>query len=169
VDEAVGHRDLSQLIVASHDPVAISLLRKEQVRHLEVGDQVGMITASEPLDDPIDLGVSGVLLSELFGFQSAFAPERSEEIAEFERLRLRRDELTPQELARLAELELLLADIDFASVHPDRMYVLFMREMIAQQRQELASKPVLTRAEVLEQRRLTEEIVRSIRNEDIAD
>jgi predicted ATPase len=166
VDEAVGYRDLSQLIVASHDPVAISLLRKEQVRYLDVDDEVGNVTASEPKDDPIDLGVSGVLLSELFGFQSAFAPERADQIAERERLRLRDENLTPEELARLAELDDMLGELDFTSVHPDRLYILFMREMIAQERDELARKPTLSREEALEQRRLTEEIVRNIRTEE---
>ena len=166
VDEAVGYRDLSQLIVASHDPVAISLLRREQVRHLDVDEEVGTITASEPTDDPINLGVSGVLLSELFGFQSAFAPERADEIAEREQLRLRENSLTPEEATRLVELNRILGELDLASVHPDRLYVLFMREMIAQQRDELAQKPALTREEVLEQRRLTEEIVRNLRTEE---
>jgi predicted ATPase len=162
IDEAVGHRDLSQLMIASHDPVAISLLRRDQVRHLEADDRSGVIRAYEPLEDPIDLGVSGVLLSELFGFQSSFAPERAAEMAERDRLR-EKVKLTPVESKRLALLESQLSEVDLASVHPDRLYVLFMREMLSQQREELASKPALTRAEVLEQRELTAQIVRSIR------
>ena len=163
IDEAVGHHDLSQLLIASHDPVAISLLRKNEVRLLEADDRSGIIESYEPIDDPIDLGISGVLLSELFGFQSAYAPERAEELAERDRLREKAPYLTGPESQRLASLEQTLSDVDFTSVHPDRMYNLFMREMISQQRSEIASKPALTREEVLEQRALTEEIVRSIR------
>jgi predicted ATPase len=169
IDEAVGHRDFSQLLVASHDPVAISLLRKNQVRHLEADDRSGIISSYEPIEDPIDLGVSGVLLSELFGFQSAFAPERADELAERDQLREKGAHLTKAESERLASLERILSEVDFAFVHPDRLYVLFMREMMAQQRAEIASKPTLTRAEVLEQRALTEEIVRSIRANEVSE
>lgn len=165
IDEAVGHHDLSQLMIASHDPVAISLLRKEQVRHLEVDDLSGVINSYEPIEDPVNLGVSGVLLSELFGFQSSFAPERAEELAERDRLRARSD-LTEAESDRLSHLERSLAQIDLTFIHPDRLYILFMREMLAQQREELAAKPSLTRSEVLEQRELTAQIVRAIREEE---
>ena len=144
-------------------------MRKNQVRHLEADDRSGTISSYEPIEDPIDLGVSGVLLSELFGFQSAFAPERAEELAERDWLREKAPDLTEVESERLASLERTLAEVDFAFVHPDRLYVLFMREMIAQQRSEIANKPALTREEVLEQRALTEEIVRSIRANEEAD
>jgi predicted ATPase len=169
IDEAVGHHDLSHLVIASRDPVAVSLLRKNQVRQLEADDRSGAISSYEPLEDPIDLGVSGVLLSELFGFQSTFAPERAEELAERDRLREKAPELTEAESQRLASLEKILSEVDFTYVYPDRLYVLFMREMLAQQRSEIASKPALTRAEVLEQRELTAEIVRSIRANEEAD
>lgn len=166
IDEAVGHHDLSQLLIASHDPVAISLLHKNEVRLLEADDRSGIIDSYEPIDDPIDLGVSGVLLSELFGFQSAYAPAIADELAERDRLREKAPDLTEAESQRLASLEETLSEVDFTSVHPDRMYSLFMREMIAQQRSEIASKPALTREEALEQRALTEEIVRSIRTNE---
>jgi predicted ATPase len=169
IDEAVGHHDLSQLLIASHDPVAISLLRKNQVRQLEADDLSGTINSFEPLEDPIDLGVSGVLLSELFGFQSTFAPERADELTERDRLRERAPDLSEPESQRLASLEQTLSEVDFTFVHPDRLYVLFMREMLAQQRSEIASKPALTRAEVLEQRELTAEIIRSIRASEETD
>jgi predicted ATPase len=168
IDEAVGHHDQSHLLIASHDPVAISLLRKREVRHLEADDRSGRISSYEPIEHPIDLGVSGVLLSELFGFQSAYAPERADELADRDRLREKVDR-TEAESERLASLERSLAEVDLASVHPDRLYVLFMREMLAQQRAEIANKPALTRAEVLEQRELTAEIVRAIRADEVRD
>ena len=166
IDEAVGHHDLSQLLIASHDPVAISLLHKNEVRHLEADDRTGAISSYEPLEDPIDLGVSGVLLSELFGFQSAFAPERAQQFAERDQLREKAGDLTKEESERLATLERILSEVDFTFVHPDRLFVLFMREMISQQSADIASKPALTREEALEQRRLTAEIVRSIRSSE---
>lgn len=169
IGEAVGHRDHSQLLIASHDPVAISLLRKEQVRQLEADDISGRISSFEPIEDPIDLGVSGVLLSELFGFQSAFAPERTRELAERDLLRERSTDLTAAEQQRLASLEAMLAGVDFTFAHPDRLYLLFMREMIAQQRDDIARKPTLSREEVLEQKALTAEIVRAIRARESAD
>ena len=109
------------------------------------------------------------MLSELFGFQSAFAPERADELAERDLLREKAPDLDEAESQRLASLEEVLSEVDYSSAHPDRLYLLFMREMIAQQRSEIASKPTLTRAEVLEQRALTAEIVRSIRAREEAE
>ena len=69
-------------------------------------------------------------------------------------------------MARLAELNARLKQVDLSGVHPDPLYALFVREMLAQERAELAEKPALSRSEVLEQRRTAEEIVRRIRGSE---
>jgi predicted ATPase len=166
VDEAVGQRDSSQLIVASHDPVAISLLRKHQVRQLATGEQDGRVTVSEPEDDPIRLGISGVLLSEMFGFRSMLAPEVVALIEERDELLTSSASLSADQTERLDDLDKTLAEVDLSSTHPDPLYAQFMRAMLMQDRQELAERAPLSREEALEQRRTAEEIVRRIRERE---
>ncbi|MCO1595679.1 AAA family ATPase [Micromonospora sp. RHAY321] len=167
IEEAVGDRGESQLLMASHDPVAISLLRKEQVRQLAVGED-GRIAAFQPDEDPVRLGVGGVLLSELFGFRSVLAPEMTKLLERRDRLRLNRGRLSEAELLELAELEESLRQVDFSALHPDPLYARFLREVMSQEDAELAASPVLSREEVLDQKRLTEQVVREIRAEEEA-
>ncbi len=62
-----------QLIVATHNPLMIGSLHKNQVRVLAQTDDG--IVANEPDYDPIGIGVEGLLKSELYGLRSTLAPD----------------------------------------------------------------------------------------------
>jgi hypothetical protein len=61
------------LIIATHNPLMIGSLHKNQVRILAQEDN--RIVSSEPEYDPIGIGVEGLLKSELYGLRSTLAPE----------------------------------------------------------------------------------------------
>jgi hypothetical protein len=159
IEEAVGPRESSQLLIASHDPVAISLLRKEQVRQLAFDRDRGAVSAYQPESDPIRLGVAGVLLSELFGFRSVLAPEFVELIDERDRLKSRADALSAADRARLAEIENEVRDIDLSAMHPDPLYARFLSAVFARERAQLDETASLSRDEIREQRALTEDVL----------
>jgi ABC-type transport system involved in cytochrome c biogenesis ATPase subunit len=66
----------SQLLIATHNPLMIGGLKREQVRLLNRHDQDGKhsITADMPDEDPIGMGVDGLLQSEIFGLKRCYHP-----------------------------------------------------------------------------------------------
>ena len=62
----------SQLLIATHNPLMIGGLKKEQVRLLqrEQLDNDSVVRAHPPSEDPIGMGVDGLLQSEVFGLRS---------------------------------------------------------------------------------------------------
>lgn len=74
-----------QLIVATHNPLMIGSLRKNQVRTLEVLKTDGGVLqaeAREPDEDPFAMGVDGLLTSELYGLPSVLPKEITDKIDE---------------------------------------------------------------------------------------
>ena len=74
----------SQLLIASHNPLMIGGLKREQVRLLNRHDKDGKhtITANMPEEDPIGMGVDGLLQSEIFGLSSVLPPSVVERLTE---------------------------------------------------------------------------------------
>jgi len=66
----VGEQDSSHIILASHDPLVIAPLLKEQVRILERNPEGIDITAISPRENPKGMGYAGILTSEMFGLRS---------------------------------------------------------------------------------------------------
>ncbi|WP_022952137.1 AAA family ATPase [Leucothrix mucor] len=66
----------SQLFIASHNPLMIGGLKKEQVRLLnrKTTETGSVVSADIPDEDPIGMGVDGLLQSEIFGLQSVLSP-----------------------------------------------------------------------------------------------
>ena len=91
-----------QLIVATHNPLMIGSLRRNQVRILSFSG--GHLAANEPDIDPLGIGVEGLLKSEFYGLPSTLAPEVLARIdRHYELLGVEaRTESEQQELMRLA-------------------------------------------------------------------
>ena len=62
-----------QLLIATHNPLMIGILHRNQVRILTQEDS--RIVSAEPEYDPIGIGVEGLLKSEFYGLRSTLAPE----------------------------------------------------------------------------------------------
>lgn len=106
------HAEKGQLIVATHNPLMIGSLRRNQVRILEMvtAEGITQTTAVEPETDPFALGVDGLLTSEIYGLTSVLPKEVVEKIhlrnqlfAEKHRTAQQNQQLTElsDELARL--------------------------------------------------------------------
>jgi predicted ATPase len=72
----------SQMIIASHNPLMIGGLKKEQVRLLrrEENENGYKTVAEKPDEDPIGMGVDGLLQSEIFGLRSVLPPQVVEKL-----------------------------------------------------------------------------------------
>lgn len=111
----------SQLLIATHNPLMIGSLRKNQVR-LVVQQKIGggEITSSavEPDDDPMGMGIDGLLTSEIYGLNSVLSPDITRKVHERNRLFSRKErsakqDKTLRELSdELAELGIMRSYID---------------------------------------------------------
>lgn len=111
----------SQLLIATHNPLMIGSLRTNQVRFLseELDDDNNRISiASEPEEDPIGMGVDGLLTSELYGFESVLAPEilkkmeKRDHIFSLEKRTKKQDEQLRKLSDELARLGILRSYLD---------------------------------------------------------
>jgi len=152
----------SHLLVATHDPLVLTNLRRNQVTLLERDEKSGTVTSSEPEEDPVGMGVQGILRN-MFGLRSAVGTEIQEKLDRRTRLLAlgdKRDDLQENELKRLAQE---LADLGFGREFRDPDYALFVRAMA---RRPEFRKPILSASEQREQEVLANEILDGILTKD---
>jgi predicted ATPase len=150
-----------QLIVATHNPLMIGSLHKNQVRILRQHDQ--MTVAEEPEYDPIGIGVEGLLKSELYGLRSTLAPEILDKLDEHYRL-LGKQDKNPEEELQLIKLANELNSLHVSRTHPNPYFEQFANAMA----KKIPEQDVLTKEEIQEQANLADEILAEILAEENA-
>lgn len=111
----------SQIIIATHDPLMIAGMRKEQVLVLERDGETGGIVAEHPEIDPRGMGISGILKSSMFGLRTTLdLPTQAKLDERFELAA--KEHRTEQENKRLIQLSEELADAGFAQDFRDDNY-----------------------------------------------
>lgn len=75
----------SHLLVATHDPLVLTNLRRNQVAILERDSGNGIVASFAPEEDPVGMGVQGILRN-MFGLRSAVGTEIQEKLDERARL-----------------------------------------------------------------------------------
>ncbi len=151
----------SQMLVATHDPIMIGSLRKEQVRILRGENGVSIV--AEPEEHPQGMGVSGLLKSELFGLRSTVDSEtlrRLDKRNYLFALGRARNKTQDEELARLSDE---LSDLGFASDFKDPYFAMFVQKMAAHTK---FHKETLTPQEQQEQDAIADEIIEEILKEE---
>jgi predicted ATPase len=153
----------SQILIATHDPMMVGSLRKEQVHILRREGNETIVEVPEV--DPQGMGVTGLLKSELFGLSSTLDTETTRRLS-------RRNELfveshrTADEDAELSRLSAELADLGFSTADfRDPDYALFVRKMAEHRRFRM---PVLTPQERSEQSAIADQIIDEILREENA-
>jgi predicted ATPase len=149
-----------QLIVATHNPLMIGSLRKNQVRILEAGKE--RTTASEPDYDPLGIGVEGLLKSELYGLRSTLAPEILQKLDRHYQLlgKGRRSEAETRELMALATE---LNDLAVARTHPNPYFETFANALA---RRVPHDQPSLSKEELKSQAQLADEVLAEVLAEE---
>ena len=148
-----------QLIIATHNPLMIGSLHKNQVRILAQEDN--RIISSEPEYDPIGIGVEGLLKSELYGLRSTLAPEVLKDIDTQNRLLALPQRSAAQE-KELREASERLEALGVTRSHPNPLFDLFAKAIAEQP---IFQKPVLSKEEIAEQEKLANEILNGILRE----
>jgi predicted ATPase len=152
-----------QILLTTHNPLMIGSLRKNQVRALARGKD-GRTEAREPEDDPIGIGVEGLLKSELFGLRSTLAPEILAKIDRHYCL-LGMLERTPKDDLKLRNLAIELNELGVSQTHPNPYFEDFAKAMARQ-----APSPTIevSREMLDEQKELADEILKEIQEEERA-
>ena len=152
--------DKGQLIVATHDPLMIGSLHKNQVRSLSLEDNT--IVAAEPEYDPMGIGIEGLLKSELYGLRSTLAPEILSKLDRHYELLGKKDKKEKEKL-ELSRLANELNELGVSRTHPNPYFEQFATAMAKR-----VSKPDFdfSREEIDEQAKLADEIIDEIISEE---
>lgn len=151
-----------QLVVATHNPLMIGSLRKEQVRVLSRHDRT--IVATPPEHDPLGIGLEGLLKSELYGLRSTLAPEVLVKLDRHYEL-LGKSQKTESEQVELIDLATELNGMGVSRTHPNPYFEAFA-SAIARRRHEPQS--ALSMEEISAQAKLADVILQEVIAEDEA-
>ena len=148
--------DKGQMLVATHNPLMISSLHKNQVRIISKQEESTISAAPEY--DPIGIGVEGLLKSELYGLRSTLAPEVLKDLDTQNNL-LGLMQRTPEQDDLLAEASARLEQLNISRSHPNPLFDLFAKAIA---NQSIFTKPVLTKADIESQEVMANEILDKI-------
>jgi predicted ATPase len=141
----------SHVLVATHDPLVLCSLRREQVTLLDRDGRSGRVTAKSPDVDPIGLGVSGILRSEMFGLPSLIAEPVQRMLDRRFQLLAKGAPLTHGEERELADLNRQLYPMEFAADFRDENFRILAIGM-ARARAEMEARLTPERRKELEDR-----------------
>jgi len=152
----------SHLLVATHDPLVLTNLRRNQVTILERDSESGTVASYMPEEDPVGMGVQGILRN-MFGLRSAVGTEIQDKLDSRARLLAlgdKRNDVDENELKKLSEE---LVELGFGHEFRDPDYAQFVRAMA---RRPEFRKPVLSASEQQNQEQLADEILDAILTKD---
>jgi len=152
-----------QLIVATHNPLMIGSLHKNQVRVLTQTDEG--ISAAEPEYNPIGIGVEGLLKSELYGLRSTLAPEVLQKLDRHYAL-LGKQDKTDAEQTELMRLAAELNDLGISRTHPNPYFESFANAMARRRSPE--PQTALSKEEIDAQAELADEVLKEVLAEEQA-
>jgi predicted ATPase len=155
----------SHLLVATHDPLALTNLRRNQVAVLERDAESGIVTCFEPDEDPVGMGVQGILRN-MFGLRSAVGTEIQGKLDDRTRLLAIGDARTAEEDNEFRRLSDELTDLGFGREFRDPDYAQFIRALA---RRPEFRKPVLSVSEQMNQEKIADEILDDILGKDLSE
>ena len=117
----------SQILMSTHDPLVIASLLKEQIHLLKRDWQTGICKWDQPTVNPRGLGFTGILTSEMFGMRSDLDEETLADLDTKVRIVAKEDNLTPEDVLELEEINKRLEDAGFQKAFSDPYYAAFIK------------------------------------------
>jgi restriction endonuclease S subunit len=155
----------SQILMATHDPLVIVSLVKEQIHLLNRDPKTGACRWTPASVNPRGLGFTGILTSEMFGFRSDLDPETLADLDDRVRLVAKEGPLTAQEEKELEKIDTRLADAGFSKAYSDPYYAAFVRAWGRRHSESMAGEEFLT----AEKRQEIDRIAREVLEEAVAE
>ncbi|MGF1716767.1 AAA family ATPase [Photobacterium chitinilyticum] len=159
----------SHIVLATHDPLVLSSLDKKQIQIVKRDENTLNVYAEPPKHNPKGLGVTGILMSDMFGLRSDLDIETLNELDEHAQLFARIDELSVEEKDRFTELETILDDAGFLGVYSNPYYAEFMKEWGKRTKNLESSEDFLTDEDREKLSKLTKSIFRDINWNEVRD
>jgi predicted ATPase len=157
-----GHKPKSHIILATHDPLVLTELDSQEVQILARDAKTGRITVTPCPYPPKEMGVDGLLTSELFGLRAPIGSPIQEMINKRAILLAKGAKATTEETDELRDITTKLDRMGFANVFADPIYNQFVAAM---GKHPEFMKPVLNPAEMAEQERFAKHILDEIMKE----
>lgn len=156
----------SQVLLSTHDPLAIAGLLKENIHLLKRADDTEECIAVAPSEDPRGMGFTGILTSEMFGLKSDLDEETLSLLHEHAKLAGKR-ELTRGESKKLAEITTNVERLGFQSASSDPYYRAYL-QALSRRRMALSTlaKTTWTSADIARLAKETDEILEELEQED---
>ena len=154
-----AEQQTSQILMATHDPLVIASLLKEQIHLLKRDTQTGACKWEPATVNPRGLGFTGILTSEMFGFRSDLDPETLGDLDNRVRLIAKEESLTPQQKKELEEIDKRLAEAGFSKAFSDPYYAAFVRAWGRRHSQLMAGQQFLTPEKRQEIDRIASEVL----------
>jgi energy-coupling factor transporter ATP-binding protein EcfA2 len=155
----------SQILMATHDPLAIASLVKEQIHLLKRDSETGACRWTAASINPRGLGFTGILTSEMFGFRSDLDVETLADLDNRVRLVAKEGSLSTQEQTELEAVDRRLAEAGFYKVFSDPYYAAFVRAWARRHADLMAGQQSLT----VEKGQEIDRIARELLKEAVAE
>lgn len=121
----------SHVLLATHNPIAVAELVKEQVQILKRDDETLGIWSEEPDIDPRGMGYAGVVTSEMFDLSAALDTHTQNRLEE-QRILAAQAELTQAEKSKLADLNQELEVLGFRHQMRDPVFTEYLKARAAE-------------------------------------
>ena len=159
LNRIAGKDSTCQLLIATHNPMVVSALTKEEVRIMDRADADGQVDATEPEEDPKGMGIAGILTSDLYGLRSAVDIETVRALDRVRELtqQKREDGLSPEEERELVETREKVSDVDFTGSVRDPLYKPFVVALAEYDREMRLKRPAAEAVLSEEERRARRE------------
>jgi predicted ATPase len=159
-DKPSPEQQTSQTLLATHDPLVIASLLKDQVHLLKRDRDSLQCYWQQASENPRGLGYTGILLSDMFGFSSDLDDETLGLLGRQVHLAAKEGKLSGAEKDELASLNKQIESLGFKTVSSDPYYRAFVEALTRRQDAfALIQKPVQTIQERATIRKAADEIL----------
>jgi restriction endonuclease S subunit len=164
--EELEKRLTSQVLLSTHDPLAIAGLVKENIHLLKRRDKTEECLAVPPTENPRGMGFTGILTSEMFGLRSDLDDETLSLLDTHASL-VAKKTLSTDEKNKLRELTTEVEQLGFKSTSSDPYYRAYLQAIGRRRKvRDLLTKATWTKEDINALGKETDEILEEIEKED---
>lgn len=164
LEQFISNKESTQVMLATHHPLAIAELKKERVKIMWKDDEQ-KVFASDPLDDPIGMGYAGLLTSDLFGLRSDLDAETLKLLDEHAVLLAKKD-LTPTEKKHFRKLQKKLDEYGFLESYSDPYFSAFVTAWTKKQKKGIPDKRTLSKEDIADLSTMSDDILAELEEEE---
>jgi predicted ATPase len=166
LEQFTSNKESTQIILATHHPLAIAELKKEQVK-IMLKDENQKVFASEPIDDPVGMGYAGLLTSDLFGLRSDL-DSKTLKLLDEHAILLAKSNLTAIENNRFNILKDELNKCGFLEAYSDPYFAAFVKAWMHKEEVNKTQNRILSKEEIEKLSSITDDILSEIEAEEKA-